>query len=121
MDGAGSDRTADDRRFPDRERAYPSAGGRSRRKGTANGSTCWLGESHRIAGSLRARSADIRQCRTDSIARKDLLGHKQKDVTTDYSAAELARLLEAANRVVRSKTEEESRKTPALTVLRLVA
>ena len=52
--------------------------------------------------------------------RKDLLGHKQGDVTTDYSAAELARLLEASNRVVRSKTDG-SRKTPALTVLRLTA
>ena len=51
--------------------------------------------------------------------RKDLLAHKQTDVTTDYSAAELARLLEAANRVVRPKTE--SCKTPALTVLRLTA
>jgi hypothetical protein len=50
--------------------------------------------------------------------RKDLLGHKQTDVTTDYSAAELSRLLEAANKVVRSQTL--SSKTPSLTVLRLV-
>jgi integrase len=51
--------------------------------------------------------------------RKDLLGHKQKDVTTDYSAPELMRLLEATNKVVRASSE--SRKTPALTILRLVA
>jgi integrase len=35
--------------------------------------------------------------------RKDLLGHKSRDVTTDYSAAELMNLVKAANPVVRSK------------------
>jgi integrase len=47
--------------------------------------------------------------------RKDLLGHKSRDVTTDYSAAELSSLIEAANRLIRSKD------SPSLTVLRLVA
>ena len=47
--------------------------------------------------------------------RKDLLGHKSRDVTTDYSAAELLSLLEAVNRIT------QSRKSPAPTVLRLVA
>jgi integrase len=47
--------------------------------------------------------------------RKDLLGHKSGDVTTDYSAAELMNLIEAANLIVRSKD------SPTLTVLRLVA
>lgn len=47
--------------------------------------------------------------------RKDLLGHKSGDVTTDYSAAELMNLIKAANLVVRSKD------SPTLTVLRLVA
>jgi integrase len=47
--------------------------------------------------------------------RKDLLGHKSRDVTTDYSAVELQNLLEAVNRITKS------RKSPAPTVLRLVA
>ena len=46
--------------------------------------------------------------------RKVLLGHKSGDITTHYSAPEIAELLEAANRVCRGK----SGKTPALTVLR---
>jgi integrase len=45
--------------------------------------------------------------------RQDLLGHRSTRVTTDYSAAELRNLLDAANRV------QKSRKTPAMTVLRL--
>ena len=47
--------------------------------------------------------------------RKDLLGHKSGDVTTDYSAAELTSLIKAANLIVRSKD------SPTLTVIRLVA
>ncbi len=47
--------------------------------------------------------------------RKDLLGHKSRDVTSDYSAAELMNLIKAANLLVRSKD------SPTLTVLRLVA
>jgi integrase len=47
--------------------------------------------------------------------RKDLLGHKSGDVTTDYSVAELSNLLDAANKVVRS------RESPALTVIRIAA
>jgi integrase len=47
--------------------------------------------------------------------RKDLLGHKSRDVTTDYSAGELMNLIRAANLLVRSKD------SPTLTVLRLVA
>ena len=35
--------------------------------------------------------------------RKVLLGHKSGDITTHYSAPELAELLEAANRVARPK------------------
>jgi integrase len=45
--------------------------------------------------------------------RQDLLGHRSSRVTTDYSAAELGNLLSAANRVT------TSRRSPALTVLRL--
>lgn len=47
--------------------------------------------------------------------RRDLLGHKSGDVTTDYSAAELMNLIKAANLIVRSKN------SPTLTVLRLAA
>ncbi len=46
--------------------------------------------------------------------RQDLLGHKSVRVTTHYSAAELGNLIEAANRVC----GENSRKSPALVVLR---
>ena len=45
--------------------------------------------------------------------RQDLLGHRSTRVTTDYSAAELRNLLDAANRV------QKSRRSPAMTVLRL--
>ena len=45
--------------------------------------------------------------------RQDLLGHRSTRVTTDYSAAELRNLLNAANRL------KKSRKSPAMTVLRL--
>lgn len=47
--------------------------------------------------------------------RKDLLGHKSGDVTTDYSVAELSNLLDATNRMVRT------RESPALTVTRIAA
>jgi integrase len=46
--------------------------------------------------------------------RKVLLGHKNGDITTHYSAPELLELIEAANRVCVDK----SRKSPELTVLK---
>lgn len=46
--------------------------------------------------------------------RKVLLGHRNGDITTHYSAPELEELVEAANRVCTSK----SGKTPALVVLK---
>jgi integrase len=45
--------------------------------------------------------------------RQDLLGHRSGRITTHYSAAELSKLLEAANRVC-----ESDRRPPALVVLR---
>ena len=57
--------------------------------------------------------------------RQDLLGHKSARITTHYSTAELARLIEAANRVyerrdrhpelvvLRAIAQPDSRKTPA--------
>ncbi len=46
--------------------------------------------------------------------RKVLLGHKTGDITTHYSAAELAELIGAVNRIDRSLA------TPAMTLLRSV-
>ena len=46
--------------------------------------------------------------------RQDLLGHRSGRITTHYSAAELANLIETANRVC----EGRSRKTPALVILK---
>ena len=46
--------------------------------------------------------------------RRVLLGHKNGDITTLYSAAEVAELLDAANRVC----EQGSRKSPAITLLK---
>jgi integrase len=45
--------------------------------------------------------------------RQDLLGHRQGGITTHYSAAELSRLIEAANAVC-----EQGSKKPELVVLR---
>ena len=46
--------------------------------------------------------------------RKVLLGHRNGDITSHYSAPEIKELLDAANRVCGS----DSRKTPALTILK---
>jgi len=46
--------------------------------------------------------------------RQDLLGHKSSRITTHYSEAELANLIAAADSVC----ETESRKSPALVILR---
>jgi integrase len=46
--------------------------------------------------------------------RQDLLGHKSGRITTHYSQAELENLVAAANKVC----EQESRKTPALVILK---
>lgn len=46
--------------------------------------------------------------------RKVLLGHKNGDITSHYSGAELVELIEAANQVCRA----QSRKSPAITLLK---
>ena len=46
--------------------------------------------------------------------RQDLLGHKSGRITTHYSAPELANLIAAAEKAC----EEDSRKSPAITLLR---
>ena len=46
--------------------------------------------------------------------RQDLLGHRSGRITTHYSAAKLANLIDAANKVC----DAGSRKTPALVILK---
>ena len=55
----------------------------------------------------RLRSAGVGE-----ETRKVLLGHKNGDITTHYSGAELAELIAAVNRI------DSSRETPAITILR---
>ena len=62
---------------------------------------------HTFGRRLRAAGVPVE-------TRKVLLGHRNGDITTHYSAPELEELLEAANRVCDSK----SGKTPALAVLK---
>jgi hypothetical protein len=49
--------------------------------------------------------------------RSALLGHKTGDITTHYSAAEIQELIDAVAKIV----EDNSRKSPALTLLRAVS
>lgn len=60
-----------------------------------------------------------RRLRAANISHEDrqvLLGHKSGNVTTHYSGAELAALIDAANRISQTKTS-----TPVLTILRRAA
>jgi len=74
------------------------------------------------AGFSRVRVHDLkhtfgRRLRAAGVTFEDrqaLLGHKSGSVTTDYSAAELGQLIDAANRVVQTGP----RATPTLTLLR---
>ena len=62
---------------------------------------------HTFGRRLRAANVPLE-------TRKVLLGHRNGDITTPYSAPELEELLEAANKVC----EEKSGKTPALVMLK---
>lgn len=62
---------------------------------------------HTFGRRLRAAGVSVE-------TRKVLLGHKNGDITTHYSAPELEELIQAAERVC----EQKSGKTPALVVLR---
>jgi len=62
---------------------------------------------HTFGRRLRAAGVSLE-------TRKVLLGHKNGDITSHYSAPEIDELLEAANRVCRGK----SGKSPALTLLK---
>ena len=92
----------------------------------------WL-RARKRAGLPRVRVHDLkhtfgRRLRAAGVSfedRQDLLGHRSGRITTHYSAAELSRLIEAANRVcdgdsgqpelvvLRGSLERGSRKTPA--------
>ena len=61
---------------------------------------------HTFGRRLRAAGVSVE-------TRKVLLGHRNGDITTHYSAPELEELINAANKVCRKK----SGKTPALVVL----
>jgi hypothetical protein len=56
----------------------------------------------------------LRAANVSLETRKVLLGHRNGDITTHYSAPELEELLEAANKVC----EERSGKSPALVMLK---
>ena len=57
----------------------------------------------------------LRAAGVSAETRKVLLGHKNGDITTHYSAAELAELITAVNKIDRSL------ETPAITLLRVAA
>lgn len=68
----------------------------------------WLHDLKHASGKrLRAAGVPLE-------TRNVLLGHKNGDITSYYSAAELNELLEASNRVCGG----ESRKSPAMTLLK---
>jgi hypothetical protein len=59
-------------------------------------------------GRLNEPEAFGRRLRAAGVSfedRQDLLGHRSTRVTTDYSAAELANLLNAANQVKKSRND----------------
>ncbi len=56
----------------------------------------------------------LRAARVPLETRRALLGHKNGDITTHYSAPEIGELIEATERVC-----EKSRKNPALTIVRV--
>ena len=67
-----------------------------------------------VLPATRVKNRQARVVILNDVAQSvHLLGHRSTRVTTDYSAAELRNLLDAANRV------QKSRRSPAMTVLRL--
>jgi integrase len=79
-------------------------------------------EARKRAGLPHVRVHDLkhtfgRRLRAAGVSfedRQDLLGHRSGRITTHYSAAELANLIEAANKVC----DAGSRKTPAVVILK---
>lgn len=86
-----------------------SAGWEASRRRAAERYPEWFGmeapEGFRNVRVHDLRHAYGRRLRAAGVSledRRDLLGHKGPDVTTHYSAAEIGRLVEAANRIGRS-------------------
>ena len=79
-------------------------------------------EARKRAGLTQVRVHDLkhtfgRRLRAAGVSfedRQDLLGHRSGRITTHYSAAKLANLIDAANKVC----DAGSRKTPALVILK---
>lgn len=65
---------------------------------------------------LRSRAAENLQAGVTEEDRKALLGHKNGSITSHYSAAELGKLIDEANRI--SVTDSRG---PTLTILRRMA
>jgi integrase len=88
---------------------------------TSINNTAWQ-RARKEAGLTQVRVHDLkhtfgRRLRAAGVSvetRKVLLGHRNGDITTHYSAPELEELIEAANKVCR----ERSGKSPALVVLK---
>jgi len=84
--------------------------------------SAWM-RARRMAGVPNVRVHDLkhtfgRRLRAAGVpleTRRVLLGHKNSDITTHYSAPEIEELIEAAERVCALR----SRKSPALTILRV--
>ncbi len=84
--------------------------------------SAWM-RARRMAGVPNVRVHDLkhtlgRRLRAAGVpleTRRILLGHKNGDITTHYSAPEIEELIEAAERVCALR----SRKSPALTILRV--
>lgn len=94
------------------------------KKGRSRAADRWENETKQPApeGFRKVRVHDLkhtfgRRLRAAGVSfedRQDLLGHKSGRITTHYSAAELSNLIAAAERVC----DENSRKSPAITLLR---
>ena len=72
----------------------------------------WGFEHARVHDLKHTFGRRLRSAGVSEETRKVLLGHKNGDITTHYSAAELRELLDAVNRI------DASRETPVITLLR---
>ena len=75
---------------------------------------CWGFANLRVHDLKHTFCRRLRAAGVPLETRKVLLGHRNGDITSHYSAPEIEELLEAANRVC----AVQSRKTPALTILK---
>ncbi len=75
----------------------------------------WCFAHARVHDLLHTFGRRLRATGVSEETRKVLLGHRNGDITTHYSAAELAELITAVNEIDRSL------ETPAITLLRTAA